>query len=240
MAGELEHIRPTDPAYGNLASRTRNINFVDANGVLRSITHVYWSPTNDPNDRKLIWQRDHTPVVIKYKNILNSNIWVMFKWTATQTTLNSIKIWAVNEGSGKNYINGNLYIYKKRQDGLGEYFTHTSSDIQNGDISIGTDTLNVNNADISVKTITITNIQNCGGMSNFTIGDEYYIFINPIYNGNLWVPIFYVEGESEYLTDDNNNEMWKLGQNQYLLHNDGFFEGYGTDKPKIEVNGVQI
>ena len=237
-AGDLENILLTAPDSTMHSSRVRNITWRDNNNVNRSVKYVYWCP--DGVTARLIWQRDHTPVTVKYKNILNSNIWVMFKWTATQTYLDSIKIWAVNEGSGQNSINGNLYIYRKRQDGLGEYFTHTSTDIPNGDISIGTDTLNVNNADITVKTLTITNIQNCGGMSNFTVGDEYYIFINPIYNGNLWVPIFYVEGQSEYLTDDTNNDMWKSGNNSYLLHNDSFFEGYGTDKPKIEVNGVQI
>ncbi len=56
MAGELEHIRPTDPTYGNLAARTSGICWCDVNGVQHNITAVYWSPTNNVNDRKLIWQ----------------------------------------------------------------------------------------------------------------------------------------------------------------------------------------
>ena len=57
MAGELTHIIPThpsDPAYK--ASQTRQIVYVDPNGTQHNIIAVYWSPTNNVNDRKLIWQ----------------------------------------------------------------------------------------------------------------------------------------------------------------------------------------
>ena len=57
MAGELTHIIPThpsDPAYK--ARQTRQIVYVDPNGTQHNIIAVYWSPTNNVNDRKLIWQ----------------------------------------------------------------------------------------------------------------------------------------------------------------------------------------
>lgn len=60
MAGELEHIRPTHPSQTNLAARTRNIIWCDAAGNAHSIKAVYWSPSNNVNDLKLIWLRDHT------------------------------------------------------------------------------------------------------------------------------------------------------------------------------------
>jgi len=57
MAGELTHIIPTLPSDPNYrASKTRGITWCDANGVAHTITAVYWSPTNNVNDRKLIWQ----------------------------------------------------------------------------------------------------------------------------------------------------------------------------------------
>ena len=59
MAGELEHIRPTHPSQTNLAARTRNIIWCDAAGNAHSIKAVYWSPSNNANDLKLIWLRDH-------------------------------------------------------------------------------------------------------------------------------------------------------------------------------------
>lgn len=57
MAGELTHIIPThpsDPQYK--ASRTTGITWCDFNGNAHTIKAVYWSPTNNANDRKLIWQ----------------------------------------------------------------------------------------------------------------------------------------------------------------------------------------
>ncbi len=57
MAGELTHIIPTHPSDPNYrASKTTGIIWCDANGVAHTITAVYWSPTNNVNDRKLIWQ----------------------------------------------------------------------------------------------------------------------------------------------------------------------------------------
>lgn len=56
MSGELEHIIPTHPSETIPARRTRNIIWSDGNGNDHSIKAVYWSPTNDPNDLKLIWQ----------------------------------------------------------------------------------------------------------------------------------------------------------------------------------------
>ena len=58
-AGDLENIRPTSPDQGIAAARTRNIWLCDTSGSLHSVKAVYWSPTNNAEDLKLIWLRDH-------------------------------------------------------------------------------------------------------------------------------------------------------------------------------------
>ncbi len=84
MAGELEHIRPTDPTYGNLASRTKGITWCDANGVAHTITAVYWSPTNNVNDRKLIWQLSND---VPYDNTCTATVTLSQDKTAWIVTI---------------------------------------------------------------------------------------------------------------------------------------------------------
>lgn len=72
MAGELTHIIPThpsDPAYK--ARQTRQIVYVDPNGTQHNIIAVYWSPTNNVNDRKLIWQLSND---VPYDNTCTATI----------------------------------------------------------------------------------------------------------------------------------------------------------------------
>lgn len=72
MAGELTHIIPTHPSDPNYrASKTRGITWCDANGVAHTITAVYWSPTNNVNDRKLIWQLSND---VPYDNTCTATI----------------------------------------------------------------------------------------------------------------------------------------------------------------------
>lgn len=72
MAGELTHIIPTHPSDPNYrASKTKGIAWCDANGVAHTIIAVYWSPTNNVNDRKLIWQLSND---VPYDNTCTATI----------------------------------------------------------------------------------------------------------------------------------------------------------------------
>lgn len=115
MAGELEHIRPTHPSQPYPAARTRNIIWCDAAGNAHSIKAVYWSPSNNANDLKLIWLRDHTQ-----KTLINDDTtgqYLMIKYTpAADIQVSSIGILTDPNGSGNgaNFIilnDGGLLIY---------------------------------------------------------------------------------------------------------------------------------
>ncbi len=222
MAGELEHIRPTDPAYGNLASRTRNINFVDANGVLRSITHVYWSPTNDPNDRKLIWQRDHSPVGEEYSDVFNVSQKILLKYHASSSSITSLKLWSNND---HNHYNEVIKILNAST-GDTIYEIH-----QSVEPSYGTDTLNVNGTSKTVYTFYKDNL-------NISVeeGTDYYIYFGTSYTtDNYWIPLVYSNGTGDYAEF--------IGEDYHLQGNDNILSmitGYNNYKLKAEVNGVQV
>lgn len=217
MAGELEHIRPTDPTYGNLASRTRNINFVDANGVLRSITHVYWSPTNDPNDRKLIWQRDHTPVADNFIELSDNQI--LFKWVATSSTITSVKHWC--KVLGLYHVNL-LTIFNSD----GTLLTCQ----ENADISLSDSTLLVNGQTVSVKVAELKNLN-----ISVTQGATYYIGLTRYNNHCNLKPYAYSDISGDYWTVSLDLD-WQLKQNMQT----GNYQSYSDHKIKAEVNGVQV
>ena len=226
MAGELEHIRPTDPTYGNLASRTRNINFVDANGVLHSITHVYWSPTNDSNDRKLIWQRDHSPTqedftTIKYNNQTTVKP-ILVKFTANTNTINTVEVWTIDSHS----LNNPCVIL---HDTSINCIIRKSLVINN--ISLDTDQLSVDGTITNVHHWTISNIN-----VSINSGTTYYIYAGVQYASD-WhmVPLVsksYNTGDykivttSDYTLEQTNDMHYESMTNTYL--------------PKFKVNGVQI
>ena len=99
MAGELEHIRPTHPSQTNLAARTKNIIWCDAAGNNHSIKAVYWSPSNNADDLKLIWLRDHAQ-----RTLLAGDKCVAIEYIPTvNTTINSIEIYTTsNQGDNNN------------------------------------------------------------------------------------------------------------------------------------------
>lgn len=85
MAGELTHIIPThpsDPAYKT--RQTRQIVYVDPNGTQHNIIAVYWSPTNNVNDRKLIWQLSND---VPYDNTCTATITLNQNKTAWIVTI---------------------------------------------------------------------------------------------------------------------------------------------------------
>ena len=230
MAGELEHIRPSNPSNGwYVAARTRNINWVDANGISRSISHVYWSPTNNVNDRKLIWQRDHSPVAEKYTN-LNNSYPVLFEWTcpAGTTSITSLTVYVDNAHSGS--LNKACTIWIKNNDIL----QAVGKVENNGTWSLTNETLNVDNVDTTCRKVAITNIQNI----NVTPGITYYIYLNCNYyqthNHNIAYP-----NTSKNAVNFTNSEHWKLFSETATLNSNEFSETT-MNNLKAEVNGVQI
>lgn len=229
MAGELEHIRPTDPSYGNLASRTRNINFVDANGVLRSITHVYWSPTNDPNDRKLIWQRDHGPITGRYIS-LNNTKRILFKWVCPSgiTSITTAATWVTqkhNVSYGFSVLelaNNNTELrvvgYNKTEGNFTRVIDETFTIEQ----------------DIYSRKVEVTNV-------NITVtpGNVYWIYLSDTQDQELSQSIIDTTANSDYI--EYNDAMWKLLReyDQYNTITD-FEIKQNVNKIKASVNGVDV
>lgn len=223
MAGELEHIRPTDPTYGNLASRTRNINFVDANGVLRSITHVYWSPTNNPNDVKLIWQRDHSPAGDEYRDVFNVSQKILLKYTASSKLITSLKLWSNNVHN--HYTESIKILNATTGDTL--YEIH-----QGAGFSYDTATLTVNGISKTVYTMYKDNLN-----IQVTEGTDYYIYFGITYPGDdsYWVPLVYDNATGNYAEF--------IGEDYHLTNSNNILSmitGYNNYKLKAEVNGVQV
>lgn len=226
MAGELENIRPTHPTGGNLASRTRNINFVDANGVMRSITHVYWSPTNDPNDRKLIWQRDHSPVqedftTIKYNNQPTDKA-ILIKFTANTNLIETVELWTRDTNSLNNPC---VMLY----DTSINFISRKSLDSR--DYSHVTEQLSVDGTTINVQHWTISNVN-----VSVNSGTTYYIYAGVQYASN-WhmVPLVsksYNTGDYKIVTSDD----YTLEQ----THNMNYESVTNAYLPKFKINGVQI
>lgn len=229
MAGELEHIRPTDPSYGNPASRTRNINFVDANGVVRSITHVYWSPTNNSNDVKLIWQRDHTPVSDSYTTLKEEGSTIdrafAFKYTATSSPITKINIWSYFQST--NIYNMHVYI-------LDENFNKVFSSNSSMSVSYIVSTLNVDGTPQNVNQYEFTNLN-----VSLTSEKTYYIFASPLYyDSHYFMPYVKSTGTANYeyalfrVSDDQIDNRSSFTSDQYRI--------ITSTQPKIEINGVQI
>ena len=115
MAGELEHIRPTHPSQTNLAARTRNIIWCDAAGNAHSIKAVYWSPSNNVGDLKLIWLRDHAQRTLINDDTTDQYLMIKYK-PAADIQVSSIGILTDPNGGGNgaNFIilnDGGLLIY---------------------------------------------------------------------------------------------------------------------------------
>ena len=111
MAGELNHIIPTHPSDSYWkASRTRQIMYYEPNGTGHSIKAVYWSPTSNPNDVKLIWLRDQPNLIAG-----NSNVAIEFV-PKQDTILSSISIFTA---SGNNQTQTSVRVSVVHESGLG-------------------------------------------------------------------------------------------------------------------------
>lgn len=224
MAGELEHIRPTDPSYGNLASRTRNINFVDANGVLRSITHVYWSPTNNTNDVKLIWQRDHTPgPSVTYETFYNTNDILFFEYKPdSNTTINNIAIWG--DANGEDWSSKKIVIWDVTD-------SSNYNLVYNQDTSF-TKTREILNVDGTDRNVDV--FSQSGLNISVEKGHVYYITL-AYYNGAYFRPIAFTGKIGNYwlLSAE---FSWAIANSQIPTYR----VEYTNHKIKAEVNGEQV
>lgn len=106
MAGEWNHIIPTNPSDPTYRARqTRQILYVDPDGIQHSIKAVYWSPTSNSNDVKLIWLlRDSkvlvagdTSVAIQYKPTADISVTDIGIFTAESITNRTAKIKVFHE-----------------------------------------------------------------------------------------------------------------------------------------------
>lgn len=226
MAGELEHIRPTSPGEGYPASRTRNINFVDSNGVLHSISHVYWSPTNNSNDVKLIWQRDHSPTqedftTIKYNNQPTDKA-ILIKFTANTNLIETVEFWT----NDLNELNNPCIVL---YDNSINYVNRKSLNVN--DFSHVAEQLSVDGTITNVHHWTISNIN-----VSVNSGTTYYIYVGIMYASNRHlVPLVsksYNTGDYKIVTSDD----YTLVQTDQI-HYETMTNTY---LPKYKVNGVQI
>lgn len=106
MAGEWNHIIPTHPSdTAYRARQTKQILYVDPDGIQHSIKAVYWSPTSNSNDVKLIWLlRDSkvlvagdTSVAIQYKPTADISVTDIGIFTAESITTRTAKIKVFHE-----------------------------------------------------------------------------------------------------------------------------------------------
>lgn len=105
MAGEWNHIIPTNPSdTAYRARQTKQILYVDPDGIQHSIKAVYWSPTSNSNDVKLIWLRDSkvlvagdTSVAIQYKPTADISVTDIGIFTAESITTRTAKIKVFHE-----------------------------------------------------------------------------------------------------------------------------------------------
>lgn len=227
-AGDLENILMTDPDSTMHSSRVRNIIWRDNNNVNRSVKYVYWCPNGVT--AKLVWQRDHSPVVDKYTN-LNNSVPVLFEWTCPTgtTSITSLSIYVDNAYSSEG-LNRVCSIWIKNNDilqAVGKVET-------NGTWSLTNETLNVDNVDTTCRHVSITNIQNI----NVSPGTTYYIYLNCNYyqasNHNIAYP-----NTSKNAINFLSSEQWKLNVETATLNSNEYSET-AMNNLKAEVNGVQI
>lgn len=221
-AGDLENIRPVDTS-GNVASLTRNINFVDNVGVIHPVSEVYWSDAQ--GQTHLVWKRDHEPGPVgdTYTN-LNNNQWIMFEWTCPEgvTAITSCEIWYATEPPNWNkYFN----VYNSSR----ECIHH-----QENSGNVSTETLNVDGTDKTVYKFSITL------SSSFTVvpGTKYYIgFWGGLYGGTPTKNIAYTNKTGTYWLFTGTDEH--LGNHNTLAANEIQVVG-GGNKIKATINGAEI
>lgn len=215
-AGDLENIIPAPNA-----KLTRNINFSDVNGVLRSVKEVYYSDNNA--QFHLVWKRDHAPTQNEYitNNISTSQgTGVYIPYVSKTNTITSLKIWTINNFPGDH--NKIIDI----RDASWNSINHITFSYSNE-----TETLVVDGNTTTVNVYTVDNLS-----ISVTAGETYYIYIGPCYATHA-PPIFYKteNGTYWYFTGDE----WRINNNQSIANY--VIEHTGTGNlPKLEVNGEQV
>ena len=97
MAGEWNHLIPTHPSDSYWrASQTRQVIYVEPDGTQHSIAAVWWSPTTNPNDAKLIWLRDRKVLVAGDKLVAIEYV------PSVDTTVQTIEIFTTSNQGNSN------------------------------------------------------------------------------------------------------------------------------------------
>ena len=177
MSGELEHIRPSNPSNGwYVAARTRGICWCDANGVSHSISHVYWSPTNNVNDRKLIWQRDHAQRILVAGD---KNVAIEYTPRTSNVTVNSIEIFTSQTTSS---TAGRIHIY------------HSSG------LYVGS--VDGNTTDSATEKYSLTGVARSTSNMGVTLykDETYYIVFNDG-NTSLYYPAYFQNETGNYIAN---------------------------------------
>jgi hypothetical protein len=224
-AGDLENILMTAPDSTMHSSRVRNIIWRDNNNVNRSVKYVYWCP--DGVTAKLVWQRDHTPVVVSYTTLKSSgsdvNRQYLFKYVATTNAITTINIWSsCTEG---NPYNAKVYVYDSNFNRI--YSNAVTPSIIVASLNIDGTTRQINEYSFSPN------------VNGLTSGKTYYIYANFLYHDNVHImPYVVSNGANTYpyylinLTDDQIESSNTLSPSQYDV--------LQASQPKIEINGAQI
>jgi hypothetical protein len=213
-AGDLENIIPAPTA-----KLTRNINFSDVNGVLRSVKEVYYSDNNAQSH--LVWKRDHSPGGDEYSDVFNGSQKILLKYHATASSITSLKLWS---NSDHNHYNEVIKILNAST-GDTIYEMH-----QGVGPSYDTDTLTVNGTSKTVYTFYKDNLN-----ISVSKGTDYYIYFGTAYTSNYWVPLVYSNTTGDYAEF--------IGEDYHLQNSNNILSmltSYNNHKIKAEVNGVQV
>lgn len=219
--GDLENILMTAPDSTMHSSRVRNIIWRDNNNVNRSVKYVYWCP--DGVTAKLVWQRDHSPGGDAYSDVFNASQKILLKFTATSSSITSLKLWSNNEH--QHYTETIKVINASTGDCI--YEQH-----QGANFSYGTDTLTVNGTSKTVYTMYSDNLN-----IQVSEGTDYLIYFGITYPGDnsYWVPLVYDNATGNYAEF--------IGEDYHLTNQNNILSmitSYNNYKLKAEVNGVQV
>lgn len=225
-AGDLENILLTAPDSTMHSSRVRNIIWRDNNNVNRSVKYVYWCP--DGQRVRLVWQRDHTPVVVSYTTMKEEGSTLdrayAFKYIATSSPITQIDIWSYFQNT--HIYNMHVYVFNSN---FNKIFSSNSMSV-----SHIASTLDVDGTVQNVNQFRFTNLN-----ISLTSGNTYYIFASPLYyNNHYFMPYVKSTGTSNYeyaifeVSDDVIDNSSSFTSEQYRI--------ISNTQPKIEINGAQI
>ena len=215
-AGDLENIIP----HPN-ATRTVNINFCDANGIMRSVKEVHYA--DEMGIDHLIWLRDHAPGGDDYtqpSSVINYPIFA--KYVATSSSISKIKIWT--SATPSQFDDSNRFVLV-----LDSQLARVSYSEQFA-VSIDRDVISVDGTDTNVYTLEFI----LNSPISVTSGETYYVMLSNRYS-YTYKPYFFKNTAGVFLTYTGYD--WAISQ---LTDFTNDVSSHTTNLVKMEVNGVQV